>query len=417
MAPALGPGIDVRGPGRRNSGYLIGPGVVGGIRYAVERDLPVAPLPNWIADFLVQAPRFPEPVEVDNSDISCRRAGAVGASAWLTVLAMCLLQSPRRAAVSQSIAAVVGGNSRDSGGRERSGAGEATGSVGRRLRAAAAVLAFLLAVAGTQAVGSGAAGAAVRGSAETGFSAPFAGAPRFEGSTPTEVSSPSWLNRPLGQKRADEIAVSLGLRKAEVFTRRQYLEFVSGRGVGGDPSAAALVDASVRILTNTTGRPLYSVVAGVVTPTVLASYGLFVTRDGWLESPAYATAPTRRVNEVIAPGGYMGTWMRANGATASLRMLYRSAFPVETAYGFVAQQISGQAQLVTNTKGGTCEEVGMSMAPALWATNFALIYTLNPALAADMPARWAPIPQVVADAILASPTGRVRYADYASALR
>jgi hypothetical protein len=277
-------------------------------------------------------------------------------------------------------------------------------------------LAFLLAVAGAQAVGSERAGAAVRATTDTGFSAPFAGAPRYESATPTELTPASRLNAPLGQQRAAEIAVRLGLHRADVLTPQQYREFVSGRGVGGDPRAAALVDASVRILTNTIGRPLHSVVGGVVTPSVLASYGLFVTKDGWLESPAYATAPTRLVNSVIAPGGYMGTWMRANGASASLRMLYRSAYPVEAAYGFAAQQISGQAQLVTNTKAGVCTEVGMSMAPTLWATNFALIYTLNPALAADMPARWAPIPQTVADAILASPTGRVRYADYASAL-
>ena len=174
---------------------------------------------------------------------------------------------------------------------------------------------------------------------------------------PTEVTNASQLNQPIGQKAADEIAVKLGLRKADTFTEKQYLEFISGGGVGGKPKDAALVDASVAILTNTTGRPLYSVVHGVLTPTVLASYGLFVTKDGWLESPAYATAPTRLVNNVIEPGGYMGTWMRANGATRSLIQLYRSAYLVEVAYGLVSQQISGKAQLVTNSKGGVSTEV------------------------------------------------------------
>ena len=98
--------------------------------------------------------------------------------------------------------------------------------------------------------------------------------------------------------------------------------------------------------------------------------------------------------------------MRANGATRSLVMLYRSPYPVEAAYGFVAQQQSGAAQLVTNTKGGVSAQVGMSMAPALWLVNFILIYILNPALAAHMPAYWTPIPAAVADAILASPTGQ-----------
>ncbi|WP_367621056.1 bifunctional DNA primase/polymerase [Streptomyces olivoreticuli] len=47
---ALGPGIDIRGPGRRSGGYLVGPGsVVGGIPYVIARDVPVLPLPAWIA--------------------------------------------------------------------------------------------------------------------------------------------------------------------------------------------------------------------------------------------------------------------------------------------------------------------------------------------------------------------------------
>lgn len=49
----LGPGIDIRGPGRRSGGYLVGPGsIVGGLPYAIAVDSPVAPLPGWIADRL-----------------------------------------------------------------------------------------------------------------------------------------------------------------------------------------------------------------------------------------------------------------------------------------------------------------------------------------------------------------------------
>ncbi|GAA1950063.1 hypothetical protein [Catenulispora subtropica] len=285
----------------------------------------------------------------------------------------------------------------------------------RRFKAAAVVLAgsFLLSAVGTQASG---AGAVLRAGSDTGFSIPFTGPARYVSFAPTEVTSAEQVNQAIGQQAADALAVQLRLDKARTFSQQQYQEFISGGGIGGDPGAAALVDASVRILTNTTGHPLYSVIDGVLTPTVLASYGLFVTKDGWLESPAYKTAPTRLVNRVIEPGGYMGRWMRANGATDTLIMLYRSVYPIEAAYGFVSQAISGKAQLVTNTKGATSVQVGMSMAPALWLVNFCLIYTLNPALAAEMPARWAPIPSVVSDAILASPVGRVRYSDYASAL-
>jgi hypothetical protein len=273
----------------------------------------------------------------------------------------------------------------------------------------------LLTVAGTQVVGAEVAGAAGHAASETGFSKPFSGASRYEYLAPTEATDASQLNIPIGQRRADEIALGLGLVKADTLTEQQFLEFISGGGVGGDPAAAKLVDESVRILTNTTGRPLYSKVKGVLTPSVLASYGLFVDERGWLMSLANEEAPTRQVNAVIAPGGYMGEWMRANGATSSLVQLYRSGYTVEAFYGFVAQQVSGAAQLVTNTKGGVSTEVGMSMAPAIWLVNFALIYTLNPELAAFMPAHWAPIPATVADAILRSPKGKVRYSRFESA--
>jgi hypothetical protein len=54
------------------------------------------------------------------------------------------------------------------------------------------------------------------------------------------------------------------------------------------------------------------------------------------------------------------------------------------------------------------------MAPSIWIVNFALIYTLNPSLAAKMPVRWAPIPANVAQAIAASPTGQVPFSEYKS---
>jgi hypothetical protein len=47
------PGIDIRGPGRRFGGYLAGPGsVVDGRSYDVAVDVPVGPLPDWLAGIL-----------------------------------------------------------------------------------------------------------------------------------------------------------------------------------------------------------------------------------------------------------------------------------------------------------------------------------------------------------------------------
>jgi hypothetical protein len=49
------PGIDIRPPGYRTSGYLAGPGsVVDGAEYVIDRDVPAAPLPRHLghADLL-----------------------------------------------------------------------------------------------------------------------------------------------------------------------------------------------------------------------------------------------------------------------------------------------------------------------------------------------------------------------------
>jgi hypothetical protein len=250
---------------------------------------------------------------------------------------------------------------------------------------------------------------------DSGFSQPYAGTAKYARFAPDRIEDQRQINKPLGRKAADRIARGLGLRRSDAFTRRQFRLFISGRGVGADPSSAKLVDQSVRILTNTAGRPLYSTVDGRPTRSVLASYGLMVNRSGMLQSPANADAPTRQVNAVIEPGGYMPKWCRANGARRTLRALYRSAYTSEAVYGNKAQQQSGAAQLVPNGTGADATVVGMSMAPAIWIVNFALIYVLNPKKAADMPARWAPIPQDVADAIEASPTGQVPYSDYRDA--
>lgn len=47
------PGIDVRAPGRRLGGYLVGPGsLVDDLPYVITRDLPIAALPDWLTNKL-----------------------------------------------------------------------------------------------------------------------------------------------------------------------------------------------------------------------------------------------------------------------------------------------------------------------------------------------------------------------------
>ena len=250
-----------------------------------------------------------------------------------------------------------------------------------------------------------------------GFAQPYAGTPKYQQYAPTEGTGARQINRPLGSKAADRIARKLGLNKAHAFTAKQYALFISGKGVGGKKADAELVDASVRIFTNTSGRPLYANVNGKVTPTVLSSYGLFVNPAGIVMSLANTSAPTRKVNVVLAPGGYLGEWCRKNGAQDSLRMLYQSAYTSEVVYGNKSQQQSGVDQLVSNQKAGRSSTVGMSMAPSIWIVNFVAVYTLNPKLAAYMPARWTPIPDSVVQAIKASRNGQVPYSEYQSSFR
>ena len=252
--------------------------------------------------------------------------------------------------------------------------------------------------------------------ANTGFTQPFAGPEQYLPFADTDLTDATLLHAPIGLARANEIAAGIGLSADDAFTPQQYQEFITGQGVGGDPTQAALVDKSVAILTNTVGHPLPSVIDGQTTGSVLASYGLFVNETGALMSPANEDAPTRQVNEVIAPGGYLGTWCQDNGCEQTVQALYSSAYHVEVVYGLLSQQISGSAQLAPNTKNGVVSQVGMSMAPSIWLTNFALLYALNPDLAAALPAYWAPIPDNVAEAIAASPNGRVPYCTYASSL-
>ncbi len=259
------------------------------------------------------------------------------------------------------------------------------------------------------------AGAAPRPTTRTGFSQPFAGTPKYEHLAPTQITDSRQLNQPIGQRVADEVAGKLGFAKADSFTEEQYRKFITGQGDMGDPAAARLLDESVRIFTNTTGRPLYSNVNGTLTPSVLAGYGLFVDKDGWLESLADKDAPTRRANYLIQPDGYMSKWCGANGAQGSLDALNRSAYPEEVAYGYRSQQISDPDQLVDNQMGSARSVVGMSMAPSIWIVNFLLLYMLNPAVAAEMPANWAPIPSTVVQGISDSRIGRVHFSEYASA--
>ena len=251
---------------------------------------------------------------------------------------------------------------------------------------------------------------------QRGFIGGAAGVKYLEQYAPTQIVSDNQLNQPLGQEKADAIAESLGLNKSLCFTEQQYQAFITGQGEdgSGNPEDAELVDESVKLLTNICGNPLIRVIDGKITQIVLGSYGLIVNEAGELESPANPDAPTRQVNSVIKPGGYLSTWCKANGAEKSLLMLYSSAYSLQLPYAIAAQHEGTVTELVLYADCSNSAVTGMSMAPSVWEANFCLIYVLNPELAANMPAYWAPIPKNVVKALEQSPNGQVHFRDYSS---
>lgn len=251
----------------------------------------------------------------------------------------------------------------------------------------------------------------------SGFTNPFSGDKRYERFSPIVAKNKNQINEPLGQARADEIARQLGMVKSDCFTQQQFLWFVTGVDMGKRTSnsiaAAYLVDECIFILTNTKDNPLIRPVNGQPTAVTLGSYGLTVSTNGMLESVANTNCPCRQVNELLGPGGYVSTWCTNNGASKSIEMLRKSAYTPQVPYGSVAQTQTDPYELVTNTARTNTSVVGMSMIPPIWEVNFCLIYMLNPALAANMPAYWTAIPKSIVDGINASTNGQVPVDDYA----
>jgi len=321
----------------------------------------------------------------------------------------------------------------------------------RRTGVATGVGAATVALAVVQ-VGSAVSASAAPAPFDTGFNPTNAGVVRFLPLAPREASPARPVNAPLGLRAAHRIALLLGFDRARTFSASQYRAYMSGQGrppgytAAEAQKAAQLTRLSVRYLGNTAGRTYTRVIDGERVTVSLGSYGLFVDRNGMLRVPANCPDPTssdfascspvRLINWVLAPQavcanpdrfgapppgvpcGYMGAWMRHNGATDTLRELYTSAYVREAPYASSSQEAAGASQLIYVNKADAGQQVvGVPVAPAMWFTNFLLIYALSPEEAATMPASWAAIPDEVVAALLATPAGsptagQVPYGDY-----
>ena len=247
------------------------------------------------------------------------------------------------------------------------------------------------------------------GNSDHGFSAGAAGVKEWEQYAPTQMTSSSQLNQPLGQARADEIATYLKLKKSLCLTTDQCATFISGNSLdkSTNPAYAQLLIGSLLSFTNSTVNPcicdIYPYPRTSQPPTrteiCLGSYGLTVNQFGLLESLANVNAPTRQVNEVLTPGGYLKEWAKANDAEGTLEMLDRSHYTRQLPHGIAAQHEGTGAGLALYLDGDQSAVVGLSMVPSLWEINFCLLYALSPTLAAGMPAYWTPIPPNVVEAL------------------
>lgn len=289
---------------------------------------------------------------------------------------------------------------------------------------------------------------------DTGFNPTNSGVVKYLPFAPTEAANARQLNAPLTQREADRLATIFGFDKDKAFSKKQYAQYIAGKGTipkgytkSEAAKAAQLTRLSVTYLTNTTGNTYTRIINGEKVSINLGSYGLIVDGDGMLRVPANCPdpasadfadcSPVRQINWVLAPDaiceypdlaktppagvpcGYMGAWMRKNKAKDTLKELYSSAYVREAPFASKSQDAAGIPQLINNTKsGGATVQVGVPVAPAMWITNYLLVYALNPQKAAQFPAYWAAIPDEVAAALADAeryPNGQVPYADYMSA--
>jgi len=278
---------------------------------------------------------------------------------------------------------------------------------------------------------------------DTGFNPTNAGEVKYLPLAPKEATRPQQVNAPLGLREAHRIATLLGFDRTKVLSKGQYAKYMAGLGrppgysKADAQKAAQLTRLAVEYLGNTTGNTYTRIIDGEKVTINLGSYGLIVDRKGMLRVPANCPdpsspdftlcSPVRLINWVLAPDaicnyqvpppgipcGYMGAWMRHNNARDTLKELYTSAYAREAPFASQSQELAGIAQLIYVDKADAgIKVVGVPVAPAMWFTNFLLIYALSPDKAALMPAHWAAIPSGVATAIEGSSMGQVHYRDY-----
>jgi hypothetical protein len=326
----------------------------------------------------------------------------------------------------------------------------------RSKRGSRIALAFVATALCAAPLTQGAAASAAPAPFDTGFNPTNSGVVKYLPFAPTGTTNAREINAPLpSQKKADRLAAIFGFDKDKALSPKQYRQYMAGGGTipkgytkAEALKAAQLTRQSVTYLTNTTGNAYTRIIDGEEVSVTVGGYGLIVDEDGMLRVPANCPDPTspdfsdcspvRQINWVLAPDaicdypdlaksppagvpcGYMGAWMRANGAKDTLMELYSSAYIREAPYASKSQEaaagdLGNDPQLIyVNKADGSTATVGVPVAPAMWITNYMLVYALNPESGAKFPAYWTGIPEEVVAAIQGSAMGQVPYSDYMS---
>jgi hypothetical protein len=146
------------------------------------------------------------------------------------------------------------------------------------------------------------------------------------------------LNMPLGRKKADRLARSLGVTDGMVLTEREY------RCMIGTPPRTRDQQIMFECILNMTGSIGHAAIP-------LSSYGLNVNEDGNVRSICAPGAPCQKVNTLL--GKYLDTVARECGFLEKLlRMETETPFKELAVDGFTCQKSGGPACLIARTCAG-----------------------------------------------------------------
>jgi hypothetical protein len=155
---------------------------------------------------------------------------------------------------------------------------------------------------------------------------------------PPELRRAAHLNMPLGRKKADRLARSLGVTDGMVLTEREY------RCMIGTPPRTRDQQIMFECILNMTGSIGHAAIP-------LSSYGLNVNEDGNVRSICAPGAPCQKVNTLL--GKYLDTVARECGFLEKLlRMETETPFKELAVDGFTCQKSGGPACLIARTCAG-----------------------------------------------------------------